>query len=240
MPRPLPVWLFGLLVLVSGACRAQQETASAFEQARHEMVRTQIEARGVSNEAVLSAMRSVPRHEFAPDHAPELTYTDRPLPIGYGQTISQPFIVAYMTQLLRPDPSDRVFEVGTGSGYQAAVLGEIIDSVYTIEIVPELAQTATVRLARLGYDNVVVREGDGYGGWPEHAPFDGIIVTAAPDSIPPPLLDQLAPGGRLVAPVGPTGGTQQLTVVTKQSDGRIEREQVMPVRFVPFQRDDKS
>jgi len=235
-PRLLLVSL--ALLLLTNACRAQQETSSAIEQARHEMVETQIADRGVEDDAVLEAMRTVPRHKFAPDHPPELTYTDRPLPIGHGQTISQPFIVAYMTQLVEPDPTDRVFEVGTGSGYQAAVLAEIVDSVYTIEIVPELARTARTRLDRLGYDNVVVREGDGYTGWPARAPFDAIIVTAAPDSIPPPLLKQLAPGGRMVLPVGPRGRTQQLTLVAKSDDGSIERRQVMPVRFVPFQRDE--
>jgi len=234
--RGLSAVLVAGLVLASSACRAQKDAKSGLEQARHEMVRTQIENRGISDEVVLEAMRTVPRHEFAPDHAPALTYTDRPLPIGHGQTISQPFIVAYMTQLLRAEPSDHVFEVGTGSGYQAAILGEIVDSVYTIEIVPELARTAQTRLQRLGYDNVVVRDGDGYAGWPQRAPFNGIVVTAAPDSIPPPLIDQLAPGGRMIVPVGPTGRMQQLTVVTKGPTGRIEREEVMPVRFVPFRR----
>jgi len=186
---------------------------------------------------VLEAMRSVPRHRFAPDHDPELAYSDRPLPIGHNQTISQPYIVARMTELVRPDPSDRVLEIGTGSGYQAAVLGEIVDSVYTIEILPELAATATTRLRRLGYDNVVVRNADGFKGWPRRAPFDAIVVTAAPEEIPPPLLEQLAEGGRMIIPVGSTGRTQQLTLVTKKN-GEISKQTLAPVRFVPFLRNE--
>lgn len=222
-----------LLGLRTGA--AQPDT-SRFAQARHQMVRTQIEARGVTDEGVLRALRTVPRHKFVPEHPPGLAYADRPLPIGQGQTISQPFIVAYMTQAVQPDSTDRVLEVGTGSGYQAAVLAEIVDSVYTIEIVPELARTARQRLDRLGYGNVVVKQGDGYNGWPAHAPFDAIVVTAAPEQVPPPLVEQLAPGGRLVAPVGPEGGTQELLLLTKQEDGTTARKTLMPVRFVPFQR----
>ena len=180
-------------------------------------------------------MRSVPRHRFAPDHPPERAYSDRPLPIGHGQTISQPYIVAWMTGLVRPDSTDRALEIGTGSGYQAAVLSTIVDSVYTIEITLELTATATERLRRLGYDNVTVRTGDGFQRWPAHAPFDIIVVTAAPETVPPPLVDQLAEGGRMVVPVGPTGGTQQLTLLTKE-DGEVSRRTVAPVRFVPFLR----
>jgi len=202
------------------------------------MVDEQIAARGVTDPAVLDAMRTVRRHWFVPGVPPALAYADRPLPIGHGQTISQPFIVATMTQLVQPDPSDRALEVGTGSGYQAAVLAEVVDSVYTIEIVPALAETARTRLARLGYGNVVVKTGDGYRGWPERAPFDLIVVTAAPEEIPPPLIDQLADGGRLIVPVGPEGQTQQLTLVTKR-DGRVTRERITPVRFVPFQRNER-
>ncbi len=202
---------------------------------RDRMVDEQIAARGVTDPAVLDAMRTVRRHWFVPGVPPELAYADRPLPIGHGQTISQPFIVAYMTQLVRPDASDRALEVGTGSGYQATVLAEIVDSVYTIEIVPELARTAQQRLDTLGYDTVRVRSGDGYRGWPEQAPFDLIVVTAAPERIPAPLLDQLADGGRMVIPVGPEGETQQLTLVTK-TDGEVTRKRITPVRFVPFQR----
>jgi protein-L-isoaspartate(D-aspartate) O-methyltransferase len=201
------------------------------------MVQEQIEARGVQDPAVLGAMRSVPRHRFAPDHPPRLTYSDRPLPIGHEQTISQPYIVARMTELVRPTPTDRVLEIGTGSGYQAAVLAEIVDSVYTVEILPELAETARTRLGRLGYDNVVVRTGDGFQGWPERAPFDAIVVTAAPERIPPPLKRQLADGGRMIIPVGPTGGTQRLTLVTK-TDETISTRELSPVRFVPFLRNE--
>lgn len=232
------LFLFALAVLLAvEPCRAQEDP-SALVQARHSMVRTQVAARGVTDEAVLQALRTVPRHKFVPHHSPELAYTDRPLPIGHEQTISQPYIVAYMTEVVHPDSADRVLEVGTGSGYQAAVLAEIVDTVYTVEIIRRLAYTARDRLHRLGYDNVVVRHGDGYKGWPDHAPFDAIIVTAAPDQIPPPLIDQLARGGRMVVPVGPEGGNQQLTLVKKQADGTTDRETLMPVRFVPFQRND--
>lgn len=202
---------------------------------RTRMVERQIAARDVSDPAVLEAMRSVPRHRFAPDHSPELAYSDRPLPIGHEQTISQPYIVARMTEIVQPDSTDRVLEIGTGSGYQAAVLAEIVDSVYTIEIIPELAATATKRLRRLGYDNVVVKQGDGFAGWPEHAPFDIIVVTAAPEEIPPPLRRQLADGGRMIIPVGSSARTQQLTLVTKE-DGEISTQELAPVRFVPFLR----
>jgi protein-L-isoaspartate(D-aspartate) O-methyltransferase len=204
------------------------------------MVEQQIAARDMSDPAVLDAMRSVPRHRFAPDHPPELAYSDRPLPIGHEQTISQPYIVARMTELVQPTPSDRVLEIGTGSGYQAAVLSAIVDSVFTIEIVPELARTARTRLDTLGYDNVVVRTGDGYKGWPARAPFDAIVVTAAPEEIPPPLIDQLANGGRMIVPVGPTGRTQQLTLVTKSEDGNVSKRPLAPVRFVPFLREKEN
>ena len=223
--------LIGLLVLPV----APPDTSWEYEVLRRRMVQEQIEARGVTDTAVLDAMRSVPRHRFAPDHPPRLTYTDRPLPIGHEQTISQPYIVARMTELVRPEASDRVLEIGTGSGYQAAVLSEIVDSVYTIEIIPPLAETARERLRRLGYDNVAVRKGDGFKGWPARAPFDVIVVTAAPERIPPPLKTQLADGGRMIVPVGPTGGTQQLTLVTK-SGGEIQTQELSPVRFVPFLR----
>jgi len=225
-----------LAVLLSAALLfAAPPADTTYQQERTRMVQEQIVARGVSDPAVLRAMRTVRRHEFIPGVPPELAYVDRPLPIGHGQTISQPFIVAYMTQLVRPDASDRALEVGTGSGYQAAVLAEVVDSVYTIEIVPELAQTARQRLTRMGYDNIRVRTGDGYRGWPDRAPFDVIIVTAAPERVPAPLLDQLAKGGRMVIPVGAEGATQQLTLITK-SDGEITRERITPVRFVPFRR----
>ena len=223
--------LVGLLLLPV----APPDTSWEYEVLRARMVEEQIEARGVTDPAVLEAMRSVPRHHFAPEHPPRLTYSDRPLPIGHEQTISQPYIVARMTALVRPDSADRVLEIGTGSGYQAAVLSNIVDSVYTVEILPELAATATRRLRRLGYDNVVVRHADGFKGWPARAPFDAIVVTAAPERIPPPLKAQLAEGGRMIVPVGPTGGRQQLTLVTKE-DGTIQTRELAPVRFVPFLR----
>jgi protein-L-isoaspartate(D-aspartate) O-methyltransferase len=195
------------------------------------MVAQQIEARGVKQPEVLDAMRRVPRDRFVPPDMRQHAYTDSPLPIGEGQTISQPYIVAVMTELLAPRSDMKVLEVGTGSGYQAAVLAEIVKDVYTIEILPGLARRAAGILAELGYENVHARIGDGYDGWPEHAPFDAIIVTAAPPSIPQPLLDQLAVGGRLVIPVGE--GYQELEVVTRTPDG-FERRKVLPVRFVPM------
>jgi protein-L-isoaspartate(D-aspartate) O-methyltransferase len=183
---------------------------------------------------VLRVMGSVPRHEFVPESQRDESYADTPLPIGHGQTISQPFIVALMTDILEVGANGVVLEVGTGSGYQAAVLAHVVRQVYTIEIIPALAQEATDRLARLGFSNVSVREGDGYYGWKEAAPFDGIIVTAAASHIPPPLLAQLKPGGRMVIPVGPPFGLQQLVVVEHDSVGRFRTRRLIPVQFVPF------
>jgi protein-L-isoaspartate(D-aspartate) O-methyltransferase len=183
---------------------------------------------------VMAAMAKVPRHEFVPQDQKRNAYQDRPLPIGHGQTISQPFIVALMTDLMEIKPTDRVLEVGTGSGYQAAVLAELAAAVYTIEIVEPLARQATERLRGLGYRNVTTRAGDGYQGWAEHAPFDSIMVTAAPSVVPQPLLDQLKPGGRLVVPVGGQFAGQSLMVVEKLPDGRTTRRSVLPVRFVPL------
>jgi protein-L-isoaspartate(D-aspartate) O-methyltransferase len=200
-------------------------------QARDEMVRGQVEARGVRDPRVLAALRTVPRHRFVPSDLRDRAYGDRPLPIGLRQTISQPYIVAVMTELLRPEPTDRILEIGTGSGYQAAVVSRMVAHVYTIEILPELAERAAKTLAELGYDNVTVSTGDGYRGIPEEAPFDGILVTAAPEDIPQPLIDQLAVGGRLVIPVG--GFFQQLKVVEKTEDG-IRTHNEFPVRFVPM------
>ncbi|OFW14918.1 MAG: protein-L-isoaspartate O-methyltransferase [Acidobacteria bacterium RIFCSPLOWO2_12_FULL_67_14] len=197
------------------------------------MVADQIEARGVTDRRVLDVMRSVPRHLFVPEPLRSRAYDDRPLPIGEGQTISQPFIVAFMTEALGVSARRRVLEIGTGSGYQAAVLSRLAKEVYTIEIVPALARRAADTLKSLGHSNVHVREGDGYAGWPEHAPFDRIMVTAAPERIPPPLLEQLAPGGRMMIPVG--GAEQWLTVVEKTPNGVVERRTI-PVRFVPFTR----
>ncbi|HET8726897.1 MAG TPA: protein-L-isoaspartate(D-aspartate) O-methyltransferase [Alphaproteobacteria bacterium] len=186
--------------------------------------------------AVLNVIAAVPRHEFVPENLRDEAYEDRPLPIGYGQTISQPFIVALMTDLLTPSKSDIVLEVGTGSGYQAAVLSPLVDQVYTVEIVPELGETAGERLEHLGFANVRTRIGDGYYGWPEAGPFDAIIVTAAASHVPPPLVQQLVPGGRMVVPVGGPFSTQQLMLVEKRPDGSVTTRQLLPVRFVPLMR----
>ncbi len=183
---------------------------------------------------VLAAMRRVPRHLFVPDELTGLAYADRPLPIGYSQTISQPYIVALMTDLLDLESGDVVLELGTGSGYQAAVLGELVSRAFTIEIVPGLAEQAAARLAQLGYENIAVREGDGYYGWPEHAPFDAIIVTAAASHVPPPLVQQLKPGGRMIIPVGTRFSVQHLLLVEKEADGPVRTRQLLPVRFVPL------
>ncbi len=183
---------------------------------------------------VMAAMAEVPRHEFVPDWERPFAYANRPLGIGHGQTISQPYIVAVMTELLDLGESDRVLEIGTGCGYQAAVLGTLAKSVYSVEVVPELATEAAKRLKRLGYDNVVVRIGDGYEGWPEEAPFDAVIVTAAPVEIPEALIDQLKSGGRLVIPVGMTGETQMLYRCLREAGGTLSREAKLPVAFVPM------
>lgn len=198
------------------------------------MVKRQIEARGVHNADVLRVMRAVPRHLFVPEEVRDLAYRDHPVPIGFGQTISQPYIVAVMTELLAPAADHKALEIGTGSAYQAAVLAGLVKHVYSIEIVPELVRSATATLTQLGYRNVTVRHGDGYKGWPEEAPFDRIIVTAAPPEIPQALFDQLKPGGRLVAPVGSTVWGQDLVVVDKTRDGKLRRRSVFPVMFVPM------
>ena len=187
---------------------------------------------------VLRVMGDTPRHEFVPEEVRALAYADRPLPIGFGQTISQPFIVALMTDLLDVEPGDKVLEIGTGSGYQAAVLSPLTDEVFTIEIVPELGRRASETLARLDFANVEARVSDGYYGWPEEAPFDGIIVTAAAGQIPPPLIEQLKPGGRMIIPVGGPFAAQQLVLVQKEPGGGITTRQVLPVQFVPFTRVD--
>ncbi len=183
---------------------------------------------------VLEAMERVPRHEFVPESARAAAYDDRPLPIGHGQTISQPYIVALMTALVRVGHDDVVLEVGTGSGYQAAVLSLLAAKVYTIEIIEPLGREAAARLRRLGYDNVEVQIGDGYAGWPEHSPFDAIVVTAAPDHLPNPLIEQLKPGGRMVVPVGSQGSVQELMLIEKDETGRITQRKVLPVAFVPL------
>jgi protein-L-isoaspartate(D-aspartate) O-methyltransferase len=201
---------------------------------RQAMVRDQIAARGVGDGRVLEAMGSVPRHLFVPPGVAAEAYSDNPLPIGSGQTISQPYIVAYMSELLALQKTHTVLEVGTGSGYQAAVLSLLADRVYSIEIVEDLGREAAARLENLGYGNVEVRVGNGYLGWPEEAPFDRIMLTAAPEEIPPALVAQLAPNGILVAPVGPASSAQQLVVVHKDAAGRLQSRSVLPVRFVPM------
>ncbi len=202
-----------------------------YQKLRKAMVEQQIIARGVKDHRVIKAMEIVPRHKFVPPEEAPFAYLDEPRPIGHGQTISQPYIVAFMTEQLHVKPTDRVLEIGTGSGYQAAVLAQLADSVFTIEIIPELAKAAAERLKALGYDNVVVKQGDGYNGWPEKAPFDAIIVTAAPPKIPPPLLEQLKNGGTMVLPVGEY--VQELVVVRKSASG-MAMQNILPVRFVPM------
>jgi protein-L-isoaspartate(D-aspartate) O-methyltransferase len=203
-----------------------------FENRRITMVQQQIESRGIRDPRVLAAMRQVPRHEFVPAEFHSDAYDDRPLGIGYGQTISQPYIVALMTEQLAPKPKDRVLEIGTGSGYQAAILAKVVADVYSIEIVPELAERAAATLKRLGFANVHTKAGDGYQGWPEHAPFDAIIVTCAPDHVPGPLVQQLKEGGRIIIPVG-DAGDQALYLLEKRA-GKVEQRTVLPVRFVPM------
>lgn len=206
----------------------------SFASARQRMVIEQLSGpgRNITNARVLSVMGKVPRDEFVPKGLRWNAYRDGPLPIGYGQTISQPFIVAFMTEQLEPKPADRVLEIGTGSGYQAAVLAELVASVYTVEIIEDLAKRAAADLQRLGYTNVYVRASDGYKGWPEAAPFDAVIVTCAPEKVPPPLVEQLKEGGRMIIPVGPTWD-QNLVLLRKQGD-QLRRLAVLPVRFVPM------
>jgi len=228
----------GLLLLGTATCSASPEYASEREALVREIERQVVATRlelGTDrlDPKVITALGAVPRHEFVPPALRANAYANVPLPIGSGQTISQPYIVAIMSHLLGVQPGDRVYELGTGSGYQAAILAEMGVEVYSVEIVPELAERARETLRRLGYKNVKVRTGDGYLGWPEAAPFAGIVVTAAADHVPQPLIDQLAPEGRLVMPVGPAGWVQQLVVMEKTEDGTLERTEVLPVQFVP-------
>ena len=208
-----------------------------FEVKRKAMVTQQIEKRGVKDQRVLHALRRVPRHEFVPASERSIAYEDYPLPIGHGQTISQPYIVGFMTELLQLKPGDTVLEVGTGSSYQAAILAEIVKEVVSIEIIDALAKSAAKRLERLGYKNITVASGDGYFGWKERATFDAIIVTAAADHIPPPLLRQLKVGGRMAIPVGRTGWTQNLLLVEKQEGGKFITRNILAVRFVALTRE---
>jgi protein-L-isoaspartate(D-aspartate) O-methyltransferase len=215
------------------AAEAQKAGAKTdeYETERRQMVERQIRARDIGDKAVLEAMRKVPRHRFVPTQLAHRAYEDNPLSIGHEQTISQPYIVAYMTEAAEVSKDDKVLEIGTGSGYQAAVLGELAREVYTIEIIPELAERARQTLDEMGYKNVHVKAGNGYLGWPEHAPFDAIVVTAAPDEIPQALVEQLAVGGKMVVPVG--AGNQDMMIVTKTKDGVIQKKTI-PVRFVPM------
>lgn len=236
-------WSGGLALLVCALGFAASTAAADYTERRAQMVE-EISAdvrstsrrlgRAALDERVLQAMAAVPRHEFVPPRRRSQAYLNQPLPIGYGQTISQPYIVAVMTDLLSLQPDDVVFELGAGSGYQAAVLAELVEKVYSVEIIEALGERARATLQRLGYDNVQVRSGDGYYGWPDHAPFDAIVVTAAADHIPPPLVQQLKPGGRMVIPVGSKFFTQQLVLVEKTEEGGVRTRNILPVRFVPL------
>ncbi len=238
--------LLALIIAVNVSCGSappDRATASArlrqdidFEQARREMVEEQIEAHGVTDSLVLEAMLQVPRHAYVPVAYGAFAYNNTPLPIEFEQTISQPYIVALMTELIQPEPDDRILEIGTGSGYQAAVAAELVSEVYSIEIIPELARSAADLLERLGVSNVFVRTGDGYLGWPEQSPFDGILVTAGAEHIPEPLVEQLRPGARMIIPVGDSLSFQILRVVEKLPGGEVEIRDIASVRFVPLRR----
>jgi protein-L-isoaspartate(D-aspartate) O-methyltransferase len=219
-----------ILILLSFAPQEARYTKE-----RNEMVTEQIEERGIKNQPTLDAMRKVKRHKFVPTDMIGNAYNDRPLPIGYGQTISQPYIVAYMTSIIDPKSGQKVLEIGTGSGYQAAVLAEIVDTVYTIEIITELYNSSTKRLKELGYKNIITKNADGYFGWEKSAPFDAIVVTAAAEYIPPPLIKQLKDGGKMIIPVGTPFVTQMLILVEKKGE-EIFTTNLLPVRFVPLTR----
>jgi protein-L-isoaspartate(D-aspartate) O-methyltransferase len=225
--------LICIIAIMSGLLSLQQD--DKYTVLRKDMVNNQIVGKGIRNQVTIRAMLKVPRHLFVPAQYTSRAYEDTPLPIGYNQTISQPFIVAYMTELAKPAKWKKVLEIGTGSGYQAAVLAELVNTVYTIEIIPELASEASARLKKLGYKNIVTKTGDGYMGWKEYAPFDVIMVTAADDHIPQPLLDQLAENGRLIMPVGAPSSAQQIVLAVKKN-GKIERSKLAMVRFVPLLR----
>ncbi|HMF45178.1 MAG TPA: protein-L-isoaspartate(D-aspartate) O-methyltransferase [Candidatus Udaeobacter sp.] len=222
-------------VIATTGCGQQTSTTADFALQRQQMVEQQLKPRGINDVRVLAAMAKVPREEFIPVNARAGAYEDGPLPIGYDQTISQPYVVAFMTEQLRPKQGDRVLEIGSGSGYQAAILAELMAEVYTMEIVGPLAKTAEATLQRLGYQNVHIKVGDGYKGWPEEAPFDAIIVTCAPENVPQPLVDQLKDGGRMVIPVGERFA-QQLYLLEKKN-GQLKESATLPVRFVPMLRE---
>ena len=219
------------IIFLSISCKGHD---NELYQLRMNMIETQIKKRGITDQTILDAMKKVNRHEYVQENFERLAYSDRPVPIGFGQTISQPYIVAFMSHKLNVASHHKVLEIGTGSGYQAAILAELSDHVYTIEIIPELAKRAEKVLKKNDYDNITIRIGDGYKGWPEHAPFDRIMVTAAPKEIPEKLVEQLAPGGIMVLPVGETVMMQYLWLITKDNDGQIEKEKILPVRFVPM------
>jgi protein-L-isoaspartate(D-aspartate) O-methyltransferase len=226
--------VLAIVATLAVGCSVTSAPQRSFEEERKQMVEDQITQRGIKDTRVLEAMRKVQRHLFVPAQVQDLAYADHPLPIGASQTISQPYIVALMTELARVKPDDKVLEIGTGSGYQAAVLAVLVAQVYTIEYIEQLATSARQRLKDLKYDNVEVKFGDGYQGWPEHQPFDAILVTAASEHVPQPLIDQLKPGGRLVIPVGAQSQPQTLQVLEKDSRGRISQQEGIPVRFVPL------
>src|SRR5437870_376317 len=228
MCRVQRVWQWLVIATLAATACGQSDFAAE----RQRMVRQQLVARGINDARVLGAITKVPREEFVPPESRAASYEDGPMPIGHGQTISQPYIVAFMTEQLRPKASDRVLEIGTGSGYQAAILAGLVKDVYTIEIIDALAKDAEATLRRLGYKNVHAKVGDGYRGWPEYAPFDAITVTCAPDHVPQPLTDQLKDGGRMIIPVGGFGN-QELYLLEKQN-GQLQRRAVLPVRFVPM------
>ena len=223
---------FNILFLILSITPKDDQYSSA----RQEMVEEQIKERGITHESTLAAMLKVPRHKFVPPNLVDKAYDDGPLPIGYGQTISQPYIVAYMTAAIDPKPDQKVLEIGTGSGYQATVLSEIVDSVFTIEIITELHNSSEKRLKELGYKNVISKNADGYYGWEKYSPFDAIIVTAATEYIPPPLIEQLKDGGKMIIPVGSPFLNQTLILIEKQGE-EIITTSLLPVRFVPFTRD---
>jgi protein-L-isoaspartate(D-aspartate) O-methyltransferase len=226
-------WLIVALLIVARCGRpSRTQLDDRFAPQRERTIKEQIASRGMIDAPVLKAMAKVPRQEFVSPELREESYGDHPLPIGYGQTISQPFVVAFMTEQIRPKQTDRVLEIGTGSGYQAAILAELVAEVYSIEIIEPLATLAAETLRRLGYKNVHVKAGDGYKGWPEHAPFDAIIVTCAPGRVPEPLTEQLKDGGRMIIPVG-NGYDQELYLLEKKN-GELHHSAVLPVRFVPM------